>query len=302
MSKTAFVTGASGFIGSHLCSRLYSEGYKVIAVGSKGKNKPQCHQFLALTLDGIPWDLVPDVDICFHQAANNDTTDYDVTNMLRANVTAPSTVFYHLLREKKCRHFVYASSGSVYGNQKVPFVENSTPLEPLNVYAESKKLFEQYAEEFALANNCQVISLRYTNVYGPGEAHKGRRASMIYQLHEQMKAGCTPKLFKWGEQIRDWVFVSDVVEANILAAQYKYSGVFNVGGGAMSFNMVVKAINEALGTNISPEYIDCPFLDAFQTHTLASLEKARTALGYQPQYDPWDGIKHFVEEMKKAGA
>jgi ADP-L-glycero-D-manno-heptose 6-epimerase len=302
MSKTAFVTGASGFIGTHLCYRLYNEGYNVVAVGTRSENRPRCHQFLQLTLDGIAWNLVPEVDICFHQAAHNDTTDSDITNMLRANVTAPSNVFYRLLREKKCRNFVYASSASVYGNQPVPFTEGVTPLDPLNAYAESKLLFEQWAEEFALEENVRLVGLRYTNVYGPGELHKGRRASMIYQLYRQMKAGCRPKLFKWGGQCRDWVYVEDVVEANILAAQYKYSGVFNVGAGGLTFKGIVKALNELLGTDLEPEYIDCPFVTAFQTHTLASLDKSKECLKYEPKYPPLEGIKHFVEEMKKAGA
>jgi len=301
MSKTALVTGASGFVGHHLCNILYNQGWKVVAIGTKGEHKPLCHKFLQFNLDGIAWDLVPKIDVCFHQAANNDTTDMDMENMLRSNLTAPSNLFYSLAREKGCKQFVYASSCSVYGNEAVPYKEKETRLDPLNPYAHSKMLFEQFAESFALEYSVNLIGLRYSNVYGPGESHKGKRSSMISQLLQKMQLGERPKIFKLGEHLRDWVYIEDVISANILASEYKYSNVFNVGSGeAMSFNNVVATLNAELGSNLEPEYIDCPFLDTYQSHTLLDLTHSKANLGYNPEYGPKAGIKRFVEEIRIA--
>jgi ADP-L-glycero-D-manno-heptose 6-epimerase len=299
---TALVTGATGFIGHHICNRLCDDGFQVIAVGSKHENKPKCNTFLELTLDGITWDLMPPIDICFHQAANNDTTDRDRTNMLQANLSAGSNLFYRLVREKNCKKFVYASSSSVYGHQPAPYIENVTKFNPLTPYAESKVLFEQFAQEFALEYNAHVVGLRYTNVYGPGEKHKGKRASMIHQLLQTMLVGKNPQVFKYGEQQRDWVYIEDVVEANMLSSRYNSTGVFNVGSGvALSFNEMVDLLNEELGTALQPEYKDCPFQSAYQTYTLADLELGGKKLGYIPKYTPELGIRKFVQETKKAG-
>lgn len=157
---TTLVTGASGFIGHHLCNKLYENGYQVIGIGSKEKNQPKCHKFFQMNLMGIPLDLIPDIDICFHQGANNLTIDLDKVNMLQANFFSPMNLFYRLVREKKCKKFIYASSCSVYGNQPAPFIENITKIDPLNPYAESKVLFENFAESFALENNVNTIGLR----------------------------------------------------------------------------------------------------------------------------------------------
>lgn len=298
--KTALVTGATGFIGHHLCNKLYNSDYNVIAVGTKDENKPLCHQFIQLNLDGISWHLIPSkIDVCFHQAANNNTTDLDSENMFLSNLTAPINLFNRLFKEKKCTQFVYASSCSVYGNQSIPYNEKNTKLDPLNPYAKSKVLFEQFAENFSIEHGVRTIGLRYSNVFGSGEQHKGKRSSMISQLLNQMTNNKNPKLFKFGEQSRDWVYVDDVVEANLLASQYKQSGIMNVGSGmSIDFNLIVKTINEEIGSSLEPEYIDCPFLNQYQSNTLVDLEHANKTLGYFPKYKILDGIKHFIKKSQ----
>lgn len=302
MSKTVLVTGATGFIGSNLCNRLYNTNHTVIAIGTKGENKPLCHKYLPLTLDGISWDLVPQIDVCFHQAANNDTTDMDLNNMLRANYVASSNLFYRLVREKGCKQFVYASSCSVYGKQPAPYDEKTTPLEPLNPYAQSKVLLEQFAEQFAIEYGVNVIGLRYSNVYGPGENHKGKRASMVSQLLQKLIAGERPKIFADGTQARDWVYIEDVVEANMLSSQYNGSGVFNVGSGeAMSYNDVIRIVNEELGKNIGIDYIENPYAAAFQDYTLTNLDHAKK-IGYTPKRNLEESLREYIRATKKATA
>jgi len=299
MTKTVLVTGATGFIGSNLCEHLYKDHF-VIALGTSCENQPKCHKFLTLNLTGTPWNLLPEIDICFHQAANNDTTDLDNSRMINANLISPSQFFFELVTNKNCKQFVYASSSSVYGNQPIPYIEEKTLLTPLNPYSASKMMFEEYASDFAIKFNVNVIGLRYTNVYGPGEGHKGKRASMIYQLLHKMLQNERPKIFKNGEQQRDWVYIKDVVEANLCAARYNGSGIFNVGSGeTLSFNDIVKTLNQELDTNLEPEYVDCPFPEKYQSHTLADLNKIKS-IGYFPKYSIQNGIKQFVEETKKA--
>lgn len=304
MRKTALVTGATGFIGSALCNKLYDDYFVIgvgVGVGVKEENQTKCHKFFQSTLEDIPWALLPNIDVCFHQAANNDTTDMNKQQMFFTNFLTPQKIFSYLYEEKNCKQFVYASSCSVYGNSLTPYKENVTPLKPLNPYAESKKMFEEYADSFAVKTGSNVIGLRYTNVYGPGENHKGKRASMIHQLLHKMLKKERPKIFKNGEQQRDWVYIKDVVKANLCAAQQNTSGVFNVGvGESISFNEIITILNLNLGSNFTPEYIDCNFWDKYQSHTLVDLSHANK-IGYFPEYSIRDGIKEFIKEIKKAG-
>lgn len=299
MSKTALITGATGFIGYHLCNKLHDDGWKVIATGVRGENTPFCHQFIESSLKDF-FDWLPDIDVCFHQAANNLTTDENLEDMVLTNVFEPLELF-EKLRIKNCLKFVYASSCSVYGNNPTPFNESLTKLNPLNAYAISKALLEVSLNRFAKKKQVQVVGLRYSNVYGFNEQHKGSRASMVSQLANKMKKNINPVLFNYGEQSRDWVHVSDVVNANILAANYGGSGVFNVGSGeALSFLKIVECINDELETNLPVEFKECSFEEKYQDNTLCDLTLSRKELGYEPQKTTEESIREYIREIKKA--
>jgi len=190
---------------------------------------------------------------------------------------------------------IYASSASTYGPATAASVE-SNGAAPANIYAFSKVIMDNIAIRTAAElPDWIIIGLRYFNVYGPREAHKGVPASMVYHLAQQMKARQRPRIFKHGEQKRDFVYVKDIVEGSILALEAKESGIYNLGcGQARSFNELVDILNKCLGTKLPPDYIDNPHAH-YQNFTEADLEKVRSALGYQPQFPLEDGIKDYMK-------
>ena len=140
-----------------------------------------------------------------------------------------------------------------------------------------------------------IIGLRYFNVYGPREAHKGVPASMVYHLARQMKAGQRPRIFKHGEQKRDFIYVTDAVEGSLRALNAQTSGIYNLGSGqARSFNELVDILNKCLGTNLQPDYIDNPHAH-YQNFTQGDLTNARSALGYEPRFPLEDGVRDYMQ-------
>ena len=145
-----------------------------------------------------------------------------------------------------------------------------------------------------------IVGLRYFNVYGPREAHKGTPASMIYLLSRQMKAGQRPRIFKHGEQQRDFVYVKDIVAGSILALQAKESGIYNLGSGqARSFNELVDILNRSLGTDLKPDYIDNPHAH-YQNFTQADLTRVRQSLGFEPKYPLEAGVADYMRWLYPA--
>ena len=154
---------------------------------------------------------------------------------------------------------------------------------------------DNLARRFARENPSQVVvGLRYFNVYGPREAHKGAASSMILQLAQQIRRNQAPRIFKNGEQIRDFVYVKDIVNCTILAARARTSGIYNAGSGApRSFNDIVANLNRVLNTNWEPYYIDNPH-QHYQPHTEADLTETTKALRYTPKFTLETGIDDYA--------
>jgi ADP-L-glycero-D-manno-heptose 6-epimerase len=304
--KKYLVTGGAGFIGSNIALALESERKaKVVVLDdfSSGNYK---------NLLGFGGDIIADsilskdwfakagkVDAVFHQAAVVDTTETDQRKMMAANVDGFRNVLEYAA-QYGVKRVVYASSAAVYGNSKCPMREDQEPT-PENVYGFSKAIMDNVAREFADAHkDMTVVGLRYFNVYGPHEYYKGKMASMVFQLYGQLKAGRRPRIFKYGEQMRDFVYVKDLVRINLNALDAEKSCVCNAATGKPgNFNEVIEALNKALKTDLAPEYFDNPY-GFYQNKTQADLRQAKTLLNYRPEWSLADGIADYVKILEKA--
>ncbi len=292
------VTGGSGFVGRNLSQRLIKEGHEVTITSTGSEAVIQgAAKVLYMGLTGIDWDKVRNQDVVIHLMANNDTLCRDSEEMFRANVYGPVDLFNFALKNG-CKKFIYASSTAVYGSEQAPYDEGKTPVNPINIYGKSKAVFDEFATSFGKENSISVIGLRYCNIYGPGEEQKGRRMSVIGQIIRTMLKGQRPVLFKDGEQKRDWIYVDDVVDANILSIEKDISGIFNIGSGeSHSFNEIIEAVNRVMGSNIKPEYIDCPFPDNYQSYTQCNIIKAKRELGFDPKFSFISGIETYYKDL-----
>lgn len=292
----AIVTGGGGFIGSNLATTLELQGWDVLVIdnftsGDFRNLSDFQGDVLALDLTEIQWERFGTVDAIFHQQAITDTTVLDQKRMLQHNLEAFRALLAHCLQKKI--PLVYASSAGVYGNEPPPQKENG-PLRPLNIYGYSKLLMDRLVGRVAKGAQSYVTGLRYFNVFGPRECYKGKAASMIYQLAEQIRAGKQPRIFEFGEQERDHIYVKDVVAANLCALKSKKTGVYNVGTGApTTFNRLIEIINEVLGTRAAPEYFKNPY-SFYQNHTCAGTELAAREIGYKASWTIEAGIRDYL--------
>ncbi|HEY2799153.1 MAG TPA: ADP-glyceromanno-heptose 6-epimerase [Chthoniobacterales bacterium] len=296
------VTGGAGFIGSNLVLALQEQRpdarLTVIDDFRSGdfKNlRGYRGDFVAQNLAMLDWRAQfgdEKFDAIFHLASITDTTNHDQFEQVHENVES----FRRLLafaRPNQTR-IIYASSAATYGAASGVNTE-AHEAAPANVYAFSKAIMDNLARRAAADDpDWKIVGLRYFNVYGPREAHKGVPASMILHLSRQMKEGKRPRIFKHGEQKRDFVYVKDIVAGTIQAVLAKESGIYNLGSGqARSFNELVAILNNSLGLNFEPEYFDNPHAH-YQNHTEADLANVRRSLGYEPKFSLETGVADYM--------
>lgn len=309
------VTGGAGFIGSNIVRALNERGEDDILIvdnlgtGEKYKNLvgleflDYMHRddFIGALLNGI-FDAA-DIEVIFHEGACSDTMNYDVNYMIQMNYEYSKALFNFCLESEI--DFIYASSASTYGGGVNGFREVEPCEDALNPYAFSKLLFDRYVRQNLHDADNKVIGLRYFNVFGPQEFHKGRMASIVYQMYSQIKKSGVIKLFKGtdgyedGEQRRDFIYVKDVAAVNLWCWDNEglASGIYNCGTGhATTFNEVARAVIEALGTG-KIEYVDFPaeLNGKYQSFTQADTKKLLRA-GYDGGFTP---IKNAVREYCK---
>ena len=307
------VTGGAGFIGSNLVKALNDRGCSDVIVvddltdGAKFINIADCkfHDYLDkddfISRIEAGQQIATPIQAMFHQGACSDTTEFNGRYMMQNNYEYSKALLHYCL--KYHIPYLYASSASVYGSGPV-FKEDAQYERPLNPYAYSKFLFDRYVRRLLPTCESQVVGLRYFNVYGPREQHKGKMASIVYQFSEQLKNHHKLRLFKGsdgygdGEQRRDFICVEDAVDVNLwLLAQPQVSGVLNLGtGNSQTFNEVARAV---IGYYADGEIEYIPFPEPlkgrYQSFTRADISALRAA-GYSKPFNTVEqSIPHYLQ-------
>ena len=310
------VTGSNGFIGSNLIKGLNKIGYKdIIAVDDHDnpelkENIVHCEIQDYLEIDEFLLKLQKNkvdgkkLKAIFHQGACSNTMEWDAEYLYKNNFLYSKELLN--LSRRSNTPLIYASSASVYGNGKV-FEESLENENPINLYAYSKFKFDQLVRHELRGSDTQIVGLRYFNVYGPQEQHKGNMASVAYHLHSQLKENDEIKLFEGsdgygdGEQRRDFIYVDDIVKVNLwFMENTNISGIFNLGTGkSQTFNDVAEAVID-WNKKGKIKYIEFPekLKGAYQSFTEANISKLREA-GYKEEFlDVQEGVKHYLNTLE----
>ena len=316
-NKTILITGGAGFIGSNLALYfqdnfplanivifdIFRSNTKLVSIipASFGHYK----NLIGFTGDIICGNLnnINDLaqlkkyefDYIFHQAAISDTREYNQEIVIKTNVNS----FYDLLEIAKLNHstLIYASSAATYGNLDSPQVIGNES--PENAYGFSKFMMDQIAKRFSIENpEMRIVGLRYFNVYGQGEYFKGKTSSMIIQLAHQILDGKAPRLFENSHQIsRDFIYIDDVIQANIKACLSKVNGAYNVGTGiSRSFQEIADILQKEFKTQFQTEYFPNPY-QGYQAHTRADISASIKNLDFSPRFSLESGIKEYIPEI-----
>ncbi|MCU4743563.1 NAD-dependent epimerase/dehydratase family protein [Halobacteria archaeon AArc-m2/3/4] len=303
-NERILITGGAGFIGSNLANRLAADN-DVIAIDDEYLGTPEN---LDRSVDYrqrsvLDDDLPTDVDVVFHLAALSSYAMHedDPTAGARVNVEGfVNTV--DQARQDGCETIVYASTSSIYGSQTEPSPEDM-PVTVNTGYEASKLARERYAEYFANHYDMNVAGMRFFSVYqgyDGAEEHKGEYANVIAQFADDLSSGDSPVLYGDGSQTRDFTHVDDIVRGLELAADHELTGVYNLGtGDAYSFNELVDLLNDELGTDIDPEYVENPIPDDVYVHdTCADSSKIREQAGWEPQISLAEGLERVCRPYR----
>ncbi|XOB61300.1 ADP-glyceromanno-heptose 6-epimerase [Campylobacterota bacterium DY0563] len=319
-NKNILITGAAGFIGSNLCF-YFQENYpeaNIIALDcfrsgetfSNGNLKSFGHFKNLIGFKGqvISGDINDSAllehlensynfDYIFHQAAISDTTALEQDIMIKTNVNAYEDLLKIAIKHNA--NMIYASSGATYGDSNRFEVGYESPN---NVYGFSKVMMDNITYKYLKQGvDISIVGLKYFNVYGPREFYKNKTASMVVQFGHQILKGDTPRLFEGSDKIlRDFIYIEDVVQANIKACSPKKSGVYNVGTGkARSFEDIVNILQKELNIDNGKEYIPNPFVGSYQFFTQANIDSSKENLDYEPRFSMEEGIKAYIPQIKE---
>ncbi len=301
----ALVTGAAGFVGARLSARLAAEGHEVLGLDDLSEGSLE-NLADAPEVEFVEADLrdreavaraAKGCDVIFHQGAKRSVPRSLFEPALTTEVNVGGTLNVLLAARDHGPRVVAASSSSVYGDQdSLPLRESMLP-KPKSPYAASKLAGEAYCRAFALSLGVRAVSLRYFNVFGPGQDPSSEYAAVVPKFITACLSGGRPVVHGDGEQARDFAFVDDVVEANLRAAQAPAEAqglVFNVGGGAepTSVNSLLSLVADLTGA--APDPIREPAREGDVRRTQADLSLAAELLGFRPSMRMHEGLKRTV--------
>ena len=305
------VTGGAGFIGSNLVKALNDKGRKDILIVDNLK-KSEKHLNMN-KLDFVDYldkgsfleifeEIAEEIEIVFHQGACSDTMESDGKYMMENNYDFSCALFNQCVQHEI--RFIYASSASVYGDGVDGFIEKRECEYPLNVYAFSKFMFDNYVRKFPHVVKTQVVGLRYFNVYGQQENHKGRMASVIRHFFNQYRDSKTIKVFAGSADfLRDFIYVDDVVNVNMHFLDNSFlNGIYNCGTGkCRSFGDIADIFKSRYSDAVIEEV---PFPESlvgkYQKYTQADIEKLRSG-GFEGEFTSLEnGVNAYLDILEKS--
>jgi len=304
--KKFLVTGGAGFIGSNICAKLINQGSFVRVVDNLITGKKSNLADILDRIDFIEADMgdenvarkaMKDIDVVLHQGALS-SVPRSVDDPAATHRHCVDATFTLLLaaRDAGIKRFVYAASSSAYGDTPtLPKVE-SMPPGPLSPYAAAKVVGEYYAKVFYEVYGLETVSLRYFNIFGPHQDPASQYAAAIPAFVTAILKDEKPTIFGDGEQSRDFTYIDNVVEANLLAAKAEHTAgeVLNIAcGRAVTVNQIIEIINELLGKNIKPLYTDPRPGDV--KHSLADITLAQKTIGYKPTVQFKPGLQLAID-------
>jgi UDP-glucose 4-epimerase len=307
---TVLVSGGAGFIGSHIVDALLARGDRVRVLDNLCTGSFDNLAHVRDRIDFMQGDVadaaavaraMKGVDVVFHQAALA-SVPLSIEKPLEVHRACATGTLVVLDEARKAgvRRVVYAASSSAYGDSKNPAKRETDPPCPISPYGAAKLAGELYCQSLAASMGIETVSLRYFNVFGPRQDPGSPYSAVIPLFISAMLAGRRPKVFGDGTQSRDFVYVANVVQANLLAASAAgVSGqVFNVASGkATSLLALVAQLQGLLGTKIEPEFL--PPRTGDIKESLADISKARSALEYEPKVDFEAGLKLSIDYYRR---
>jgi UDP-glucose 4-epimerase len=305
---TVLVTGGCGFIGSYLVRALLARGDRVRVLDSlvSGDRSNlggdlQAVELFAGDLNDV--DLVTQavkgVDLVFHQAALA-SVPRSIEDPLATHAACATGTLHllHAAQQAGVKRVVYAASSSAYGNQPTPLKSEQDLPSPLSPYAAAKLAAEHYCHAFFHSYGLETVCLRYFNVFGPRQDPNGPYAAVVPLFARKLLAGEAPTIYGDGLQTRDFTYIDNVVQANLLAASVPAAAglTFNAGSGqATSLLDMLARLQQILGTNLPPTFAPARIGDV--RDSLADISRAREVLGYQPSVDLSEGLRRTVAAM-----
>lgn len=301
------VTGGAGFLGSALANRLAKAGHQVQVLDDLSNGSPATlHSSIAFTqgdVDDIPllWSLLRDVDCVYHLAARVSVAqsllhprDYN-----RVNVGGTVSLM-EAMRDTGVRRVVFTSSGAIYGRLANQPVHEDDPPQPVSPYAVSKWAAEQYIRAIGELWQIETVALRIFNAYGPNQGLPVSHPPVVPRFLQQVLTGGSVVIFGDGTQTRDFVYVTDVVEAMVTASQAKSVNrqIINIGSGEeITINQIVDQIEKVTGKRAHRLYNEAQ--PSGVPRLVADIERAKTLLGFRPLVDFTTGLKRLLKEDKR---